>query len=63
MDFSIPAELQSLRQSFATFLAREVRPVEDRYAPSFAVGEFTDEMREAAQSIKRRSCEEGFYAA
>ncbi len=63
MDFSIPAELQSLRQSFATFLEREVRPVEDRHASSFAVGEFTDEMREAARRIKRRSCEEGFYAA
>ena len=63
MDFSIPAELQSLRQSFATFLEREVRPVNDRFAESFRTGEFTDEMREAGQHIKRRSCEEGFYAA
>ena len=63
MDFSIPPELQSLRQSFATFLEREVRPVNDRFAESFRVGEFTDEMREAARSIKQRSCQEGFYAA
>ena len=63
MDFTIPTELQSLRQSFATFLEREVRPVEDRYAEFFWRGEFTDEMRESAQAVKRRSLQEGFYAA
>jgi alkylation response protein AidB-like acyl-CoA dehydrogenase len=63
MDFTIPTELQSLRQSFATFLEREVRPVEDRYAEFFWRGEVTDEMRESAQAIKRRSLQEGFYAA
>jgi acyl-CoA dehydrogenase len=63
MDFSIPDELQSLRASFATFLEREVRPVEDRFAEHFWRGEFTDEMREAAQAVKRRSLQEGFYAA
>ena len=63
MDFTIPDELQSLRASFATFLQREVRPVEDRYAEFFWRGEFSDEMREAAQGIKRRSLQEGFYAA
>ena len=63
MDFSVPPELQSLRQSFATFLEREVRPVNDQFAESFRAGRFTDEMRDAARSIKRRSCQEGFYAA
>jgi alkylation response protein AidB-like acyl-CoA dehydrogenase len=63
MDFAIPSELQSLRQSFATFLEREVRPVEDGFAREFAAGAFSDEMRAASQLIKRRSCEEGFYAA
>ncbi|HVM18665.1 MAG TPA: acyl-CoA dehydrogenase family protein [Egibacteraceae bacterium] len=63
MDFSVPSELQSLRQSFATFLEREVRPVEDRFAESFRRGTFTPEMRDAGRAIKRRSCEEGFYAA
>ncbi len=55
MDFSIPAELQSLRDSFAAFLDREVRPVNDRFAENFRAGEFTEEMRKAGQAIKRRS--------
>ena len=63
MDFSIPEELQSLRASFARFLQREVRPVEDRFAELFWRGETSDEMREAGQAIKRRSLQEGFYAA
>ena len=63
MDFSVPPELQTLRQSFATFLEREVRPINDHFAESFRAGQFTDEMREAARSIKKRSCQEGFYAA
>lgn len=63
MDFEIPAELQSLRASFAAFLQREVRPVEDRFAEYFWRGEFSDEMREAATAIKQRSLQEGFYAA
>ena len=29
MDFAIPDELTALRQSFAAFLEREVRPLED----------------------------------
>ena len=63
MDFSIPEELTSLRASFAAFLDREVRPVQDRHAESFHRGVFTDEMRADALAIKRRSCAEGFYAA
>jgi acyl-CoA dehydrogenase len=63
MDFSIPEELVSLRESFAAFLEREVRPVQDRHAESFRQGVFTDEMRADAKAIKRRSCAEGFYAA
>ena len=63
MDFSIPDELQALRASFATFLEREVRPIEDRHAESFRTGDFTDAMRDDAKAIKRRSAQEGFYAA
>ncbi len=63
MDFSISDELTALRASFATFLEREVRPVEDRFAAEFGRGEHTEPMRVAAGAIKRRSCAEGFYAA
>ena len=63
MDFSVPEELTALRASFATFLEREVRPVEERMAPKFWRGEIDDEVRDAGQAIKRRSLAEGFYAA
>jgi alkylation response protein AidB-like acyl-CoA dehydrogenase len=63
MDFAVPEELQSLRDSFRAFLDREVRPVEDRFSEEFRRGESTPQMREAADRIKRRSCQEGFYAA
>ena len=65
MDFSIPDELTALRDSFATFLAREVRPVEDELAPRYLRQGDLDapEVAEAAAQIKRRSLEEGFYAA
>lgn len=64
MDFSIPDELTALRASFAAFLEREVRPLEDEVAPLYWRGE-TDAsaQREAAAQVKRRSCREGFYAA
>ena len=63
MDFSIPEELSSLRDSFRAFLGREVRPVEDRFKLQLDEGQFVPEMREAADAIKRRSLAEGFYAA
>jgi acyl-CoA dehydrogenase len=63
MDFSVPEELTALRASFADFLDREVRPLEDEYARSFweasvdheALGPVVDEVR-------RRSAAAGFYA-
>ncbi len=64
MDFAIPEELTALRSSFASFLEREVRPPEDEVAPLYWRGETgAVEQREAALRVKRRSCEEGFYAA
>jgi acyl-CoA dehydrogenase len=64
MDFSVPVELTALRESFAAFLEREVRPLEDEVAPLYGRGETrAPEQREAAARVKRRSCEEGFYAA
>lgn len=63
MDFSIPEELLSVRESFRAFLDREVSPVEDRFKLDLDEGKFTPELREAADAIKRRSLAEGFYAA
>lgn len=66
MDFSVPDELTALRESFAAFLDREVRPLEDRHAARFAQGatiETDPELWAARQHVKQRSCTEGFYAA
>jgi acyl-CoA dehydrogenase len=63
VDFSISEELTALRASFRSFLDREVRPVEERFAERFWRGELDEEMREAATAVKQRSCAEGFYAA
>lgn len=64
MDFSVPEELTALRASFATFLEREVRPLEESlhqemwdYAPD------RDKINAAVDHVRRRSAEEGFYAA
>lgn len=64
MDFTIPEELVALRESFATFIDREVRPVEERILGEFW-GESADAdvLREAAAVVTARSVEQGFYAA
>ena len=64
MDFAIPEELTALRQSFAAFLDREVRPLEEEYGREFW-GEAPDRDRLApiVRRIRERSAEEGFYAA
>ncbi|HVF18860.1 MAG TPA: acyl-CoA dehydrogenase family protein, partial [Mycobacteriales bacterium] len=63
MDFSIPEELTALRASFAAFLDREVRPVEERIREAYWTPGREAELREAAQQVKSRACAEGFYAA
>lgn len=63
MDFTVPPELTALRDSFRAFLEREVRPVEEQWKESWRVGERPEGLREAADAITRRSCQEGFYAA
>ena len=64
MDFTIPAELTDLRASFAAFLAREVRPLEDELQPQFwSRCPDADVVSEAATTVARRSAEEGFFAA
>lgn len=62
MDFTIPEELTQLRQAYASFLDREVRPVEESYRQQLQLGEWTDEMQQAALDLRRRSASEGFYA-
>ncbi len=61
MDFSIPEELSQLRQSYASFLDREVRPVEERFQQELARWEWTDEMKQASKDLRKRSAQEGFY--
>jgi len=64
VDFAIPEELTALRRSFAAFLEREVRPLEDELAPQWR-GEAPDRalLRGAARALVQRSAAEGFYAA
>ncbi|WP_165491895.1 acyl-CoA dehydrogenase family protein [Egibacter rhizosphaerae] len=63
MDFTIPSELDALRASFATFLDREVRPLEDQLAEALRREPVGPDVQAAANSVRRRSCEAGFYAA
>jgi acyl-CoA dehydrogenase len=63
MDFSVPDEYQELLNSFRSFLDREVAPVEERYRIQLQEEDFTDDMREAGLSLRRRSADLGFYAA
>src|SRR5919197_3387436 len=63
MDFEIPEEYTDLLGSFRSFLDREVRPVEEAFAPKLQEEVFDDEMREEGLRLRRRSAELGFYAA
>lgn len=62
MDFRIPDEYEQLLASFRSFVDREVRPVEQRFAPRLQDDVFDDQMREAGLALRRRSAELGFYA-
>ena len=63
MDFSVPPELEEVRSSFKAFLEREVRPVEDQFRQQIQEDEWTQEMREAAHDLRRKSAEIGYYGA
>ena len=63
MDFSIPPELDEVRSSFRSFLAREVAPVEERFRQQLQADEWTPEMREAGLELRRKSAEIGYYGA
>jgi acyl-CoA dehydrogenase len=63
MDFTVPVEYEDVVRSFRSFIEREVRPVEARFAERLHDDAFHDEMREAGLALRRRSAELGFYAA
>lgn len=63
MDFAIPEELAQLRESFAAFLQREAAPLDERHRSELDRGEWTDAMEADGWALRRRSCQEGFYAA
>lgn len=63
MDFTISADDQELLRTFRDFLHREVRSVEERYREQLQDDVFTEEMRDAGLTLRRRSAELGFYAA
>jgi len=63
MDFDVPEELVALRSSFAAFLDREVRPVEDSVKGAYWTPGREEELSAAIRSVKARACQEGFYAA
>lgn len=64
MDFSIPEELTALRQSFASFLDREVRPIDEKVREQYwSATPDTEAVRDAARAVKARATAEGFYAA
>ena len=64
MDFRLPDEIVALRESFAAFIDREVRPLEDELRPELvAPAPDRDRILEAVSETRRRSAAAGFYAA
>src|SRR5262247_3010564 len=64
MDFRIPDELTALRESFAAFIDREIRPLEEELRPELvSPTQDRDRVREAANQTRRASAAAGFYAA
>ncbi len=63
MDFRVAPELEEVRTSLRSFLEREVRPVEERFARQLQEDEWTDEMRDAGFALRKKSAEIGFYGA
>lgn len=64
MDFRVPDELNALRDSFAAFLDREVRPLEESLGDAFESPDPEHPaVTEAAREVVRRSAKAGFYAA
>ena len=63
MDFTIPQDYQDLLASFRSFLDREVRPLEERFAAELQEESLPEHVREEGRALRRRSAEAGFYNA
>ena len=64
MDFRIPDELIALRDSFGSFLAHEVRPIEERMRDElWSYSPDRDLVYAAAREVVARSVAAGFYAS
>ena len=63
MDFAVPPELDEVRASFLAFIDRDVRPVEERFRAELQEDRWTDEMRDAAGVLRRKSADIGYYGA
>ncbi len=61
MDFTVPEELAALRSSYAAFLDREVRPLEEDLAKELAAREVHPEVHDAHVELRKLSAREGFY--
>src|SRR5687768_8376437 len=63
MDFTIPQEYQDLLASFRSFLDREARPLDERFAQELQEESLPEHVREEGRALRRRSAEAGFYNA
>ena len=64
MDFRVPEELEALRASFASFVEREVRPIEESVREELiSPAPDRERLYEAAMTVKNRSVLSGFYGA
>lgn len=64
MDFSVPEELTALRESFAAFLDRQVRPIEEGLRHEFwSYSPDLQAIEDAGRRVRELSAKEGFYAA
>src|SRR5207249_10371921 len=63
MDFAVPQDYADLLSSFRSFLDREVRAVQERYAQALQDDVLSEEMRAGGLKLRRRSAELGLYGA
>ncbi|MEZ5185565.1 MAG: acyl-CoA dehydrogenase family protein [Candidatus Nanopelagicales bacterium] len=64
MDFTFPEEITALRASFASFVDRQLRPLEDELAAEFeSPTPDTQRLAEAMDTVRTLSVEAGFFAA
>ncbi|MCU0277897.1 MAG: acyl-CoA/acyl-ACP dehydrogenase [Candidatus Nanopelagicales bacterium] len=64
MDFNLPEEITALRASFADFIDRSVRPLEDDIAVEFdSPAPDRDRIRQVMDEVRAMSVDAGFFAA